>query len=347
MKYLLIVLALFFAACSEAPKPVATPSPDTVRVSADGKYASESSIAAMPDGRIFVVWSELDADRKHDIFIREFDANLAPKGTAVRVNPNPGAARTWYGDAPSVLASPEGKIYVAWNRLYPDGAAGNDLVLSTSTDGGKTFGEPLKINDDTAPASHGMHGMTIDSRGRVLISWLDERYLKRAEATSRTSSEGPFLAMFFHHTPTPAAKEPEAEEPDAELYFAIVADGKLDGPNRKIGAEICPCCRVTLATAADGSVYIAFRKVWPGQFRHISIVRSTDGGATFSEPTQVSDDRWKLYACPVSGAAIRAKRSELEIVWFSGGERAEKGVYRAVSTDRGTSFPSPHSSQKR
>ena len=242
---------------------------------------------------------------------------------------------------PSILVSQDGKIYVGWNRTYADGSPGNDLMLSTSTDGGKTFGEPLKVNDDTAPASHGMHGMTLDDRGRVLISWLDERYLKKTEARTR-GSNGPFLAMYFHHTPTPAAPQPESEEPDAELYFATVADGKLDGPNRKIGTEICPCCRVSVAAAPDGAVYVAFRKVWPGEFRHISLVRSLDGGVTFAEPVQVSDDKWKLYACPVSGAAMRVNaNNELEILWFSGGERAEKGVYRTVSKDRGATVAAP------
>lgn len=344
MKYALILVSVLLSACANTPQQ--TPSTEGARdgammVSANGKYASESNIATTADGRIFVVWSERDADKKFDIFVNEFDSNLNAKGPAVRVNPQPSTARTWYGDAPSILIAPDGKIYVAWNRIYPDKQPGNDLVLSTSTDGGKTFGEPLKINDDTAPASHGMHGMTLDSRGRVLISWLDERYLKKTQAR-RSADAGPMLAMFFHHTPTPAAPEPQSEEPDAELYFATVVDGKLEGPNRKIGAQICPCCRVAVTAAADGSVYVAFRKVWPGQMRHISLVGSKDGGATFSEPVQVSDDKWKLYACPVSGAAMRVSaKSELEVVWFSGGERAEKGVYRTTSTDRGATFAAP------
>src|SRR5690606_41090507 len=81
---------------------------------------------------------------------------------------------------------------------------------------------------------------------------------------------------------------------------------------------------------------------WPGQFRHVSLVRPLGGGATFSDPVQVSDDKWKLYACPVTGAAMRFnEKSELEIVWYSGGERGEKGLYRAASTDRGETFTEP------
>jgi hypothetical protein len=331
MKYALILAAFLISACASAPTPSTEGARDgAMMVSANGKYAAESNIATTADGKIFVVWSERDADKKYDIFINEFDTNLEPKGPAVRVNPQPSTARTWSGDAPSILIAPDGKIYVAWNRIYPDKHPGNDLVLSTSTDGGKTFGEPLKINDDTAPASHGMHGMTLDSRGRVLISWLDERYLKKTQAT------------LSHHTPVAVVENSEAEEPDAELYFAIVSDGKVVGANRKIGAQICPCCRVAVAAAPDGSVYIAFRKVWPGQMRHISMVSSKDAGATFSEPVQVSDDKWKIYACPVSGAAMRVNaKSEVEVVWFSGGERGEKGVYRTTSTDRGTTFSAP------
>lgn len=342
MKYGLLYLALFLSACATLPDPNTTAGPETVKVSADDKHASESGIAGAPGGGLFVVWSERNAQKKYDVFVREYDAGLTPRSGPVRVNPNAGEARTWYGDAPSILIAPDGKIYVAWNRTYSDGSAGNDLMLSTSTDGGKTFGDPLKINDDTSPASHGMHGMTLDSRGRVLISWLDERYLKRSQARSGVNVGGPLFALFFHHTPTPETKESDSEEPDAELYFAVVEDGRLEGPNRKIGSEICPCCRVAVESAPDGTIYVAFRKVWPGQFRHISLVHSSDGGATFSEPVQVSDDQWKLFACPVTGAALRAtERNELEIVWYSGGNRAEKGLYRAVSADRGITFSAP------
>lgn len=316
----------------------APPPSNAFRVSTEGKHASEANVAAASDGRVFVLWSERDESKKYDIFVREYSADLEAKGEPVRVNPNPGEARTWYGDAPSILVSPDGKIYVGWNRVYADGSAGNDLMLSTSNDGGKTFGEAMKINDDTEPASHGMHGMTLDAEGRVLISWLDERYLKKT--TARLKNGGPFMAMFFHHTPTPAAKQPESEEPDAELYFAIVADGKLTGPNRRIAEQVCPCCRVSLA-AADGTVYVAYRKVFPGQFRHIAVSSSADRGETFAAPVQVSDDQWKLYACPVTGAALRTQGSELEIVWYSGGDRAEKGVYRTTSADRGKTFSAP------
>lgn len=338
------LIALLLSACGGTVDKTnsngrTTIDPTGVLVSADGKYASETGIAAAGDGRIFVVWSERDENKKHDIFVREYDASLAPKGDAVRVNPEPGTSRTWYGDAPSILVAPDGKIHVGWNRTYADGSPGNDLMLSTSTDGGKTFGEPLKINDDSEPASHGMHGMTLDAQGRVLISWLDERYLKKKEARAIRTG-GPFLGL-FHHTPTPVARQPESEEPDAELYFAVVADGKLTGPNRKIAGEICPCCRVSLATSPDRTVYVSYRKVFPGQLRHIAVSTSIDGGATFGDPVQVADDKWKLFACPVTGAAVRTVEGRLEIAWYSGGDRGEKGLYRASSGDKGKTFSAP------
>lgn len=311
-----------------------------IRVSSEGKFASESGIAASADGRIFVVWSERDENKKNDIYVREYDTALGPRGDAVRVNPEAGTARTWYGDTPSILVAPDGKIHVGWNRTYADGSPGNDLVLSTSNDGGKTFGEPLKINDDTVPASHGMHGMTIDSKGRVLISWLDERYLRKNRAHNSTVG-GPFVAMLFQHPRTPAAEQSESEEPDAELYFAVVAEGKLTGPNQKIAGEVCPCCRVSVASTPYGAVYIAYRKVFPGQFRHIAISTSADGGETFTEPVQVSDDKWKLFACPVAGAALKPMPDGLRIAWYSGGERSEKGLYHASSTDKGKTFSAP------
>src|SRR3982750_4000429 len=72
--------------------------------------------------------------------------------------------------------APDNTIYIGWTRKFADeNAKGNDLLLSASHDGGKTFGEPVKVNDDTKPASHGMHSLAVDKQGRVYLPWLDER----------------------------------------------------------------------------------------------------------------------------------------------------------------------------
>jgi hypothetical protein len=80
--------------------------------------------------------------------------------------------------------------------------------------------------------------------------------------------------------------------------------------------------------------------VLPGSFRHIAVASSTDGGATFSQPVIVSDDRWVLQGCPVSGPSLSIDRASgnLKVVWYAAGEGSAPGVYFAVSNDKGRSF---------
>ena len=78
----------------------------------------------------------------------------------------------------------------------------------------------------------------------------------------------------------------------------------------------------------------------PGNFRHIAVASSTDGGTKFSAPVVVSDDRWMLQGCPVSGPSLTvdAASGNLKVVWYAAGEGGAPGVYVAESKDSGRSF---------
>jgi hypothetical protein len=78
----------------------------------------------------------------------------------------------------------------------------------------------------------------------------------------------------------------------------------------------------------------------PGSYRHIAVASSTDGGTKFSAPVIVSDDRWKLQGCPVSGPSLSVDSASgsLRIVWFAAGEEGVPGLYFAESKDKGRSF---------
>ena len=70
-----------------------------------------------------------------------------------------------------------------------------------------------------------------------------------------------------------------------------------------IAASVCFCCKTAVATAGD-RVYAAWRHIYPGSLRDIAVARSTDNGATFGDPIRVSEDGWKIDACPDDGPAM-------------------------------------------
>jgi len=54
----------------------------------------------------------------------------------------------------------------------------------------------------------------------------------------------------------------------------------------------------------------------------------------------VSDDRWMLQGCPVSGPSLSvdAASGSLKVIWYAAGEGSAPGVYVAESKDKGHSF---------
>jgi len=87
-------------------------------------------------------------------------------------------------------------------------------------------------------------------------------------------------------------------------------------------------------------LYAGWRQVLPGNFRHIAVATSSDGGTNFSKPVIVSDDRWMLQGCPVSGPSLSVDRASgvLKVVWYAAGEGNAPGVYFAESKDKAQSF---------
>ena len=294
-------------------------------VSPAGSNAAEMAVAADANGNIYVLYVEHGEDKAADVFVRKFDASLTPIGSPVRVNPQEGSVTAWRGDPPTIGVNAEGTIFVGWTkRVETDEAGANDLYLSVSTDGAQTFAPPVKVNDDTKPGVHGMHAMETDERGRVYFAWLDERSL-------------PVRPMPMDGM---AGMKHEHGEPNREVYFAVSTDGGSSfSANKEIASDACPCCKVSMTSAADGRLYVSWRQVLDGDFRHFAVASSADGGSSFGPRVIVSDDKWQLVACPVSGSGIAATSDQaLNIVWYTAGGAGQPGVYLSTSNDAGASF---------
>jgi hypothetical protein len=292
-----------------------------VRVSVEGTDAAEPAVASGRDGAAYVAWVE-HRGKDADVLLARVGADGRTQGTPARVNPEAGAATAWRGDPPTLAAAPDGTVYVGWTaRNASTGAQhANDLYLSASHDGGRTFAPPVKVNDDRKPAVHGMHSLAVAADGRVHLAWLDER--NTGEPQPSAMAEG-------HHT-----------EGNREVFAAYSIDGgRTFSANRRVASDACPCCKTALALGAGGRLYVGWRQVLPGDFRHIAVAASADGGRTFSPTVIVSDDRWQIAGCPVSGPALAVgDDGALRVLWYSEGEAGEKGLYWSESRDGGLSF---------
>jgi hypothetical protein len=305
-----IVLGLFAISCVS---PGGSP-PKEFRVSADGVNSAEPAVAQLEDGNVAVVWAE-HGDSGTRVLMRKFGKDGATAGDVVRVD-SKDAAKTWHGDPPTIEIAPDGTIYVGWTASIPN-AQGTTLYVSASRDGGKLFEAPVKVNDDNTSASHGMHSLAVDENGRLYVAWLDERYL------------GEMHEPEMHHD------EMVKTEPNAELYFATSTDGgRTFSANKMIARDACPCCKTSIvAPDKSGRMFIGWRQVLPGSFRHISVIGSADGGQTFAQPIVVADDKWKIDACPVSGPSLDVTADGLEVAWYAGGDAGPHGIYWTHTSD--------------
>jgi hypothetical protein len=330
-----LVLLLLNAGCTSGLKPenrapsvapslgqIAPP----VRISAENVDAAEPSMAAARDGSAYVVWIEHGAQKAADVLLARLDREGRIAGAPVRVNPQAGTAKGWRGDPPTVGVAPDKTVYVGWTARLPGEAHGSLLYLSVSRDEGRSFAPPLQVNDDQKPASHGMHSLAVAPDGRVYLAWLDERNVAPVE----------------EQMPGMDQKMMEHKEPNSEVYFAVSTDGgRSVSKNMRLANEACPCCKTALVAGPENRVYAAWRQVLPGDFRHIAVAASADGGQTFREPRVVSDDGWKITGCPVSGPALAvAGDGALRVAWYTAGERGLAGLYWAESRDDAQTFSS-------
>jgi hypothetical protein len=294
-------------------------------VSSKDADAAEPAVAAAPDGSAFVVWVE-HRGKEADVMLKHFNGDGQPIGPSVRVNPQMRQATAWRGDPPTIAIAPDGTVHVGWTaRVDSDSAHGTNVYLSASRDQGQSFFAPVKVNDDQKPAAHGLHSLAVAGNGAIYVAWLDERNVlpmpaKDMNMNSRSTG---------HHM-----------ESNRELFFSSSTDGgRSFSPNSRIGTDACPCCKTALAVANDGRLYVSWRRVLPGDYRHIAVSSSPDAGQTFSEPVIVSDDQWILKGCPVSGAALSTgKDGALSVLWYAGGEKDQHGIYWTESRDEGRTF---------
>ncbi len=86
----------------------------------------------------------------------------------------PRAARYRAGIYPAAGADAAGNLYVAWADGRNAGR-GNDILISSSVNGGQSWTAPTVVNSDATSADQLMPALTVSSDGMVTVAWLDNR----------------------------------------------------------------------------------------------------------------------------------------------------------------------------
>lgn len=199
------------------------------------------------------------------------------------------------GEARPQLAVVGQRVYVSWTQALPQPFAGH-IRLAVSDDGGRSFGEPLTVNDDRAPITHRFNAMLADAQG-VTVAWIDKR-----DGQGRADYRG------------------------AAIYSAHSTDGGRNfAANRKLADHSCECCRLALAADRDGTPVVFWRHVFAPNQRDFALARLDQ------TPRRASEDGWAIDACPHHGGALAIDEwGSRHIAWFTGAEKAPGLHYRRI-----------------
>lgn len=253
-----------------------------------------------------VAWMEEDSHGRTLRYARTPPSEGSPS-SPMPVN-LPGEVPYWRQEAPA-LAVQDDRVYLVWAKMSPqtspDKPFANELRLSRSVDGGRTFLPSGLINDDGEPVNHSFDSIRVDREGAIHVAWIDGRGGKKASGT--------YISRSMDH-------------------------GLTFDKNKKIDDDTCVCCRTSVAIAPDGTLYVAWRKMF-GDIRETVVARSHDGGMTFSEPVIVGHDNWNYPGCPHRPASVGVDGDgRLYVVWYTEGEDESPAIYVAHSDDRGQTF---------
>jgi hypothetical protein len=310
---LLCVMAVALAAAWPAPlvsaeAPAASPTFGRKHMTVHNvKGVVGPSVQIDDQGMISAAWVEEDKDARTILFARS-TAPGGPLGTPVSVN-QPDESPYYRQESPAlVVRGPN--VFVTWSKTHPkmtsDKPFSGELRLSRSTDGGRSFGPSTLVNDDDQVIQHTFDAMQAAPDGVLHFAWIDGREGKKEPGT--------FVAR-------------------------STDQGRTITKNVKIDDNTCVCCRTSIATSADGLLYVAWRKIFDGNVRETVVSRSTDGGQTFYAPVVVGNDRWVYQACPHRPASLGIDRlGRLYVVWYTEGADETPAIYLAYSDDHGKTF---------
>lgn len=268
--------------------------------------AAQPQLAAGGDGRVWLVYGKLD--------IPPATGNVAAHAHAAAPAAEPPAKNappTRTGDVFVAVSSDGGRSFGAplkiahvpqlmlGMRRGPRIAAhgdrltvtvvGNELIAFHSENGGKTWSDPVRVNDVPTSAREGLHDLAIAPDGTLFVTWLDLRNGK------------------------------------TELWGASSKDsGRTWSTNEQIyrspDKSICECCHPSALFDARGNLAVMWRNSIEGA-RDLWMITRASGAKTFGAARKVGSGTWKLNACPMDGGRIIALGDgKFASVWQRGGE---------------------------
>ncbi len=284
-----------------------------VRVGLDGAVNNNVSVAAA-GAEVVVAWAARSGAAT-DVYAAWSRDGGAKFGAPVRVNHVPGDARVSGEQAPRVVLG--SGVEVVWASRQ----GGTSVVRAARARvGERTFDPAVTVHDEHLAGVRGWASLAAGKDATTHVAWLDGRNARKERAgAGGHSGHGDMRQDLFHASLLPDGTRVEA----------------------RVAENVCFCCKTGVATSPDGTVYVAWRHIYPPNLRDIAVARSTDGGRTFAPPVRVSEDGWAIDGCPDDGPSIAVDAGGVvHVAWptlVPGSDRG-KGIFYSDSSDGGRTF---------
>ena len=306
------------------------------------------------DGKVLVTWSEdSEGVRARNSFLAELNSTGDLAGEARRVNDGPGEVH-WYGgdNRLKFTVAADGGVTAVYASPLKEFKTG--VVKTAHAKKNSDFLASAILNDDergSVPVAHAFATIATSPNGKIYATWIDSRSrtftgMSKPESTAERRKDIKMRDLTIPKSVMnmgPRARRNFVEQ-NSQLWMAVSEDGgKSFGENYPITEiVVCACCVPTISFLDGGdTLVVSYRYVTADYLRDNVVIRSTDGGKTFSEPTYISEDGWIATFCPHAGSSVIADGAgRLHSLWFTGGraDADETGIYYTYSDDQGKSF---------
>lgn len=258
------------------------------------------SIAVDPAGRIFSAWQETRAGDAGDIFAAPLGASPPAGRRAVRVDDT--GVTPVEQLAPSLAIDGAGTLHVVWEDLR--GGANRRLFYASSANGGASWSANTLLTGALPALDHVSPHLIAGPGGALFLAWDGGNtiYFSR-RAGGVWSAPAPINGPPAHDRDLPrlaldgqgrlfAVWEDRRNATAPQIFVA-----RLDNPVAgSWGAEVrvspLGAAQPSIAAGKGGEVYVAY------QSGGIFVVRSGDGGATWSAPRRVDDGTLDVLTSP-------------------------------------------------
>lgn len=328
-------------------------------------YIDDPTVAVTDQGIAAVSWAD---NARKDIFFQCY----TPDGKELLEEPtNVSRSPRIFSWLPRMVVTSDDpmEVYILWQEIvFSGGTHGGEVFFARSTDGGRTFGEPLNLSKDIAGSgkgrltkrrwSNGSLDLARGPEGDLYAAWTDYEgnlWFRRSTNEGTGFSERLQIADPDHAGP---ARGPSlavgaagdiylawtvGEDEAADIHFSKSEDaGRSFNEPRVIHDSEGHSDAPKIAVDSKRKVHLLYGESPDGLFGqyHVLYASSTEGGRTFELPREISSPRSDQFESASFPAMSLDREDNLYIVWelSPGSDYRSRGLGFTCSSDGGRTF---------